>query len=287
MQPQPKTKKTTHAQKQKQKKPKKGDRVNRYVEAEVLNHRMLRHPHVIEFKEVFVTSEYICIAMEYASGGSLFTYVQRAVRLKEAAARWFFQQLVIGLDYCHRRGVVNRDIKVCGVVLFVVFGVCVCVGVGAFSGVGPTTTTTATTTTTTATTTTNNTQQQQQQQLNNNNNNQPHDPFTHTHTTTAGEHAAADGAGPAAAAAQDLRLWLQQGALHERAQVQGWHARVHGARDHQGDRQLRRQQGRHLCAFLRLFAFGLVWFGLFACVCLFGGSSSVVFERCLELELFL
>jgi serine/threonine-protein kinase SRK2 len=45
----------------------------RYVEAEILNHRMLRHPHVIEFKEVFITSEYICIAMEFASGGSLFT----------------------------------------------------------------------------------------------------------------------------------------------------------------------------------------------------------------------
>jgi serine/threonine protein kinase len=39
------------------------------------------------------------------------SYVQRAVRLKEAASRWFFQQLIIGLDYCHRRGVVNRDIK--------------------------------------------------------------------------------------------------------------------------------------------------------------------------------
>lgn len=45
----------------------------RYVEAEILNHRMLRHPHVIEFREVFITSEYICIAMEFASGGSLFT----------------------------------------------------------------------------------------------------------------------------------------------------------------------------------------------------------------------
>ena len=26
-------------------------------------------------------------------------------------ARWFFQQLIIGLDYCHKMGVVNRDIK--------------------------------------------------------------------------------------------------------------------------------------------------------------------------------
>lgn len=28
----------------------RGDAINKYVEGEVLNHRMLRHPHVIEFK---------------------------------------------------------------------------------------------------------------------------------------------------------------------------------------------------------------------------------------------
>ncbi|GAX72676.1 hypothetical protein CEUSTIGMA_g132.t1 [Chlamydomonas eustigma] len=89
----------------------RGEEVTRYVESEVLNHRILRHPHVIEFKEVFLTPEFICIAMEYASGGNLFSYVKQAIRLKEAAARWFFQQLIIGLDYCHRMGVVNRDIK--------------------------------------------------------------------------------------------------------------------------------------------------------------------------------
>mmetsp|Transcript_18816 Transcript_18816/g.32119 ORF Transcript_18816/g.32119 Transcript_18816/m.32119 type:complete len:375 (-) Transcript_18816:784-1908(-) len=100
----------------------RGDRVNKYVEAEILNHRMLRHPHVIEFKEVFLTDTYICIAMEYATGGNLFSYVQRAVRLKEPAARWFFQQLVIGLDYCHRKGVVNRDIKLENTLLQMVQG---------------------------------------------------------------------------------------------------------------------------------------------------------------------
>lgn len=54
---------------------KRGD-VNKYVEAEIVNHSLLRHPHVIQFKDVFLTSEYICIAMEYATGGSLFSYVQ-------------------------------------------------------------------------------------------------------------------------------------------------------------------------------------------------------------------
>ncbi len=42
--------------------------------------------------------------MEYAPGGDLFRYVLRhkAARLAEAQARWIFQQLVIGLDFCHR-----------------------------------------------------------------------------------------------------------------------------------------------------------------------------------------
>ncbi len=31
----------------------------------------------------------------------------------EDEARWFFQQFLIGLDYCHRMGIANRDIKVC------------------------------------------------------------------------------------------------------------------------------------------------------------------------------
>ncbi len=100
---------------------KRGD-VNKYVEAEIVNHSLLRHPHVIQFKEVFLTSEYICIAMEYATGGSLFHYVQKQGRLKEAVARWFFQQLIIGADYCHKRGVANRDIKLENTLLQVVKG---------------------------------------------------------------------------------------------------------------------------------------------------------------------
>lgn len=30
----------------------------------------------------------------------------------EEIARWFFQQLVLAVDYCHKKNVINRDIKV-------------------------------------------------------------------------------------------------------------------------------------------------------------------------------
>ncbi|KXZ44825.1 hypothetical protein GPECTOR_61g778 [Gonium pectorale] len=88
------------------------ERRNTYLEGELLNHRLLNyHPHVVQFREVFLTSEHICIVMEYASAGCLFDYVTRHGRLRETEARWFFQQLVLALDYCHRCGVVNRDVK--------------------------------------------------------------------------------------------------------------------------------------------------------------------------------
>ncbi len=31
--------------------------------------------------------------------------------LAEDLARWFFQQLIVALDFCHKKGIANRDIK--------------------------------------------------------------------------------------------------------------------------------------------------------------------------------
>lgn len=89
----------------------RGEKVTKYVEREILNHRCLVHPHIVQFKEVFLTPSYLCIAMEYAPGGDMFEHVVKKNGLREDEARWFFQQLIVGLDYCHRMGVVNRDIK--------------------------------------------------------------------------------------------------------------------------------------------------------------------------------
>jgi serine/threonine protein kinase len=40
--------------------------------------------------------------MEYAPGGDMFEHVVKKNGLREDEARWFFQQLIVGLDYCHR-----------------------------------------------------------------------------------------------------------------------------------------------------------------------------------------
>ena len=52
--------------------------------------------------QVFLTPRYLAIAMEFVAGGDMFEYVVRKGGLKESEARWFFQQLIVGVDYLHR-----------------------------------------------------------------------------------------------------------------------------------------------------------------------------------------
>lgn len=40
--------------------------------------------------------------MEYASGGELFDRIVKANRFSEDEARYFFQQLISGVAWCHR-----------------------------------------------------------------------------------------------------------------------------------------------------------------------------------------
>ena len=36
----------------------------------------------------------------------------QGMMVPEADARLLFQQLIVAMDYCHRLGIVNRDVKV-------------------------------------------------------------------------------------------------------------------------------------------------------------------------------
>ena len=83
----------------------------KHAHREIMNHMQLLHPHVVQLKDVFAAGPYLAIVMEYVPNGDMFAHVVSKRGLPEAEARWFFQQLVLGMDYCHRKGVCNRDIK--------------------------------------------------------------------------------------------------------------------------------------------------------------------------------
>jgi serine/threonine-protein kinase SRK2 len=57
----------------------------------------------VALKEVFLTPKHLGIAMEYVAGGNLYQKVRKERYIREPQARWLFQQLIIALDYAHRR----------------------------------------------------------------------------------------------------------------------------------------------------------------------------------------
>ncbi|CAI9290859.1 unnamed protein product [Lactuca saligna] len=81
------------------------------IQTEISATRLVRHPNIVELREVFATKSKIYYVMEYVSGGELFAKVSGGGRLKEDVARKYFQQLISAVDFCHSRGVSHRDIK--------------------------------------------------------------------------------------------------------------------------------------------------------------------------------
>ncbi|VVA95723.1 unnamed protein product [Arabis nemorensis] len=85
--------------------------IDEHVQREIMNHRSLNHPNIIRFKEVLLTATHLAIVMEYAAGGELFERICSAGRFSEDEARFFFQQLISGVSYCHSLQICHRDLK--------------------------------------------------------------------------------------------------------------------------------------------------------------------------------
>jgi protein-serine/threonine kinase len=80
-----------------------------YREISIL--RELSHPNIVRLHEMVETDRHIGIILEYASGGELFDYILNHRYLKDPAARRLFAQLVSGVGYLHKKGIVHRDLK--------------------------------------------------------------------------------------------------------------------------------------------------------------------------------
>ncbi|KAI3446759.1 hypothetical protein Pfo_003424 [Paulownia fortunei] len=80
------------------------------VKREISVMKMMHHPNIVELHEVMASKTKIYFAMEYVRGGELFAKIAKG-RLREEAARNYFQQLISAIDFCHSRGVYHRDLK--------------------------------------------------------------------------------------------------------------------------------------------------------------------------------
>ncbi|KAF8407245.1 hypothetical protein HHK36_006372 [Tetracentron sinense] len=80
------------------------------VKREISVMKMVKHPNIVVLHEVMASKSKIYFAMELVRGGELFSKIAKG-RLKEDAARAYFQQLISAVDFCHSRGVYHRDLK--------------------------------------------------------------------------------------------------------------------------------------------------------------------------------
>ncbi|KAL7786404.1 hypothetical protein V8C37DRAFT_294884 [Trichoderma ceciliae] len=81
------------------------------IKREVTILRGIHHLNIVRLIDMVETDRYIGIILEYASGGELFDYILNHRYLKDNSARRLFSQLVSGVGYLHKKGIVHRDLK--------------------------------------------------------------------------------------------------------------------------------------------------------------------------------
>jgi len=79
----------------------------------------LNHNNVIRMHDCFENVHYpgytkeptVVMVLELATKGELFDFFMHTGKFEPPLARWFFQQMIDGLEYCHNRKIAHRDLK--------------------------------------------------------------------------------------------------------------------------------------------------------------------------------
>ena len=78
-------------------------------EARIMNG--LTHPFIVSIHHVFDTTDCVCLALSYAGGGDLFTYLESEGVVEFASARVVAAEVVSALIYLHSQRIIYRDLK--------------------------------------------------------------------------------------------------------------------------------------------------------------------------------
>eukprot|EP00242_Pyramimonas_sp_CCMP2087_P012684 CAMPEP_0198199912 /NCGR_PEP_ID=MMETSP1445-20131203/3020_1 /TAXON_ID=36898 /ORGANISM="Pyramimonas sp., Strain CCMP2087" /LENGTH=731 /DNA_ID=CAMNT_0043869823 /DNA_START=481 /DNA_END=2676 /DNA_ORIENTATION=- len=72
----------------------------------------LAHPNIVAYYGSFMESDDLNVVMEYADGGTLWQHIQKAkAPFREEEIMRMFTQLLLCLDYVHKKKILHRDLK--------------------------------------------------------------------------------------------------------------------------------------------------------------------------------
>lgn len=80
---------------------------------EVSIHASIDCPYICTYKDSFIEGEKLYVIMEYCEKGDLASYLERqvGVMLNESRIWKIALQILCGLHYLHKKGIIHRDIK--------------------------------------------------------------------------------------------------------------------------------------------------------------------------------
>jgi len=77
----------------------------------------MSHKNIIKILEVFENKKYVFIVTDFAEKGDLLQYMKEHGVFREQKAKPIIAQVLNGLDFCHSRGIMHRDVKLDNILL--------------------------------------------------------------------------------------------------------------------------------------------------------------------------
>lgn len=81
------------------------------IKKEISIMKLVKHPNVVQLKEVLASRTKIFIVIEFIAGGELFDKIVEAGKFDAKKSRKYFRQLISGVSFCHQQEVCHRDLK--------------------------------------------------------------------------------------------------------------------------------------------------------------------------------